>query len=382
ERILPDLGSSARGRGLRIWCAGCSTGEEPYSLAILLRDEFPEIASADATILATDVNTDFLARAVEARYTAWSFRGVEPEIIERHFSRLADGRLELHRDIARMVTFRTCNLARLPLDPAEGIEFDLVLCRNVLIYFSFKLAGEVIDSLINTVRRGGYMVVGHAEAFPALQKLEALYGKGTFFYRRPLVDPRPSQARRPRLTLSIPGLAVSPVSPALLTPSDKAPANAAAPSPVRRRTSVAPRARRSAADEALDEARTLADKGGIEEGLRLLSDRAERDNLVDERVFFLLAILADESGRAEDAVRYLKKALFLDKGLIAGHYYLGTLCERDGDAKAASRHFRNAGRLLADLPDDRLLPEMGDMTAGRLREIVETRMMELEAVEK
>jgi chemotaxis protein methyltransferase CheR len=375
ERILPDLARSGSTRGLRIWCAGCSTGEEPYSLAMLLRDEFPDIVGAGATILATDINTEFLARAAEARYTPWSFRGVELEIIERHFAKLPDGRFQLGEDIVRMVSFRPCNLARLPLDPGEGAEFDLVVCRNVLIYFSFKLAGAVVESLIGTVRRAGYLMVGHAEAFPALQKLEALYGNGTFYYRRPLVDPRPSEAARRRSMLPIPGLSVAPPPPA------KAPAPRVEPA-ARERAQGGPAAGTVRADAALCEARALADKGEVGEALRVLSGRVERDKVLDERIFFLLAILADESGRGEDAVRYLRQALFLDKGLIAGHYYLGTLCERDGDARSASRHFRNAGRLLAGLPEDRLLPEMGDMTAGRLREIVETRTRELEAVEK
>lgn len=140
EHILPELIGSRRGvqKHLRIWSAGCATGEEPYSIAILLHQVLPDLKDWDITILATDMNPRFLQRASEGVYGEWSFRDTPIWIKERYFKKKESHRFEILPQIQRMVTFSYLNLAE-DADPSflnHPQAIDVIFCRNVLIYFA------------------------------------------------------------------------------------------------------------------------------------------------------------------------------------------------------------------------------------------------------
>ncbi|MDE2258962.1 MAG: protein-glutamate O-methyltransferase CheR, partial [Betaproteobacteria bacterium] len=140
EQILPEL-VRARGeteRHLRIWSAGCCTGEEPYSIAMLLDRLIPDLKKWNVTILATDINPQFLRKAVLGVYGEWSFRNMPSWLKEQYFKRRENGRFEIQPRIRKMVTFSYLNLAEdaYPSLVNNTNAMDVIFCRNVLMYFS------------------------------------------------------------------------------------------------------------------------------------------------------------------------------------------------------------------------------------------------------
>lgn len=156
---------------LRIWCAGCATGEEPYSMAVALLEGGR--AGAGDRILATDISERALERARRGAYGAWSLRRLPAELLARHFVGEGETRA-VAPPVREMVSFAHHNLVAEP--PPAG-PFDLVACRNVLIYFAPAPAAEVLARLLGTVRPGGFLALGPVElslaASLAVERVEA-----------------------------------------------------------------------------------------------------------------------------------------------------------------------------------------------------------------
>jgi chemotaxis protein methyltransferase CheR len=165
DDVLPSLLEARRERRrLRVWSAGCAAGEEPYSVAILLERLLPEIEDWDVLVLATDISGSALQAARRGLYRRWSFREV-PEEIERTYFIDQGEHLEVIPRIRDRVSFAPHNLVgdRYPSLLSNTVEMDLVLCRNVLIYFSEAVAGGVVARLGNALADGGWLVLAPAE---------------------------------------------------------------------------------------------------------------------------------------------------------------------------------------------------------------------------
>lgn len=361
-KVLPALIEAAKdARVLNIWCAGCACGEEPYSIAVLLNDEFPQLKDWNITLTATDINTDFLARARTGVFRKWSFRGDDDAVLRRHFKKNEDGDYLLDEDIRRRVVFKHFNLfdmlsGALPVAP----HLDLLLCRNVLIYFSFQTADRIASAYREMLRPGGYLFLGHSEAFPSLASFEAVHSNATYYYRRHVKEPDRRLPARVSTTASIPGFAVSTSSVPVSFDEHG--------------TDIEARIRESA--NLLDTARSLADSGNTAEALALLDNNADSELQLDYRTHFLSALIADHAGCVMRAMESMKRAVFLEKDFIVGHYYLGILCRREGDFSAAERYLKNALRLLDELPGEAQLDEADGLTAGSLEEIVSNLLAE------
>jgi len=167
------LRTSVRGRGaaanggrrLRIWSAGCSSGEEAYSIAFTVLDELPDVAEWDVRILASDIDTDVLAQAEHGVYLAERLAGVPAQLRERYFLRgrgPSEGLVRVRPEVRRLVTFRRINLR----DESWPIRtaFDAIFCRNVLIYFDRALQHEVVERLVGFLALGGDLFLGHSES--------------------------------------------------------------------------------------------------------------------------------------------------------------------------------------------------------------------------
>ena len=167
NHIFPDLiQRKAQTKTLRICSAGCSTGEEPYSIAMLLHDLIPNIKDWDLTILGIDINSVALDKARKGLYRPWSFRGIEPEIQKRFFRQIND-QYHISDDIKTLVSFQAGNLLdNSSLNPFCYIrDIDLILCRNVFIYFSNGAVKTALDKFYNALAPMGYLLVGHAELY-------------------------------------------------------------------------------------------------------------------------------------------------------------------------------------------------------------------------
>lgn len=160
ETVLPQLVESRRTqRSLHIWSAACSTGQEPYSLAMLLMDLYPELDTWDVVIEATDINQEVLRRAETGLYSDLEIkRGVDPSML-RFFHKESDG-YRISEKARRMVKFNALNLAR-PWNLSR--RFDLVMLRNVLIYFDVATKRDILQRARQLMSPDGYLFLGAAE---------------------------------------------------------------------------------------------------------------------------------------------------------------------------------------------------------------------------
>ena len=181
QQLLPQLLRDSQGRPLRVWSAGCSSGEEPYSLAIML-DQLQ--GKNTAQVVGTDVNLAVLQTARAARYRERSLRST-PELVRQTYFTQNGAAWELLPKIRDRVNFWPENLARPSLQTRTGL--DLIVCRNVLIYFEKEVIGAVLERFMRSLRPGGYLLTGHGE----LQGLEGLpldvcCFENSLVYQRPL----------------------------------------------------------------------------------------------------------------------------------------------------------------------------------------------------
>jgi chemotaxis protein methyltransferase CheR len=166
EIVLPDIFQRKQSsKQLRIWSAGCATGAEPYSLAILMARELADrIAGWDISIRATDLNRDFLARAAEGTFRAWTLRSTSDEVKRECFSQ--DGQTwTIHPRYKQWISFEQMNLIQSELATPLGEDrpFDLILCRNVMIYFSPEMNRRLIGQFHQSLEDRGWLVVGSSE---------------------------------------------------------------------------------------------------------------------------------------------------------------------------------------------------------------------------
>jgi chemotaxis protein methyltransferase CheR len=158
-----------RKKKIRIWSAGCSTGEEPYTIALVLLEHFPEIASADVKILATDIDTTVLDKGRDGIYSAEIVSDIDTDVLKKYFLKGSgpnEGRFMVKDQVKKLVRFRRLNF----LDenfPMKG-RFDIIFCRNVIIYFDRDTQRSLFDKFHGHLEDDGYLFVGHSETLSGL----------------------------------------------------------------------------------------------------------------------------------------------------------------------------------------------------------------------
>jgi len=173
KMVLPEIEamkSKQRPKTIDVWCAAASTGEEPYTIAILLRERLTDFKSWTINFWASDINDLVLKRCKEARYNEYALRYVRPEILKRYFRDNGDGSQTLSDEIRRMVRFGRHNL----MDPFPKGQVDLLFVRNVLIYFDEESKEVVNRNILNATRPGGYVFYGESEMPPKIPEFRVI----------------------------------------------------------------------------------------------------------------------------------------------------------------------------------------------------------------
>jgi chemotaxis protein methyltransferase CheR len=187
KRVLPELHVKKfwkNPRTLRIWSAGCSTGEEPYSIAITIADSLSFADSWNVEILATDVGRQALKQAERGVYAGRSIASVSEKQLANHFS-AAEGGQQVKPRVRRMVSFAQMNLA----SPVYLGRMDAIFCMNVLIYFSEDRRRAVVQRFYETLEPGGYLFLGHSESISKMPvKFQAIVLNDCILYRKPTAD--------------------------------------------------------------------------------------------------------------------------------------------------------------------------------------------------
>jgi chemotaxis protein methyltransferase CheR len=147
---------------IRVWCAGCSTGEEPYTLVIIMKEFFKnDYNKWKSGVLATDISTTVLSKAIQGIYDPVKFKGFNAEWLRKYFKQIDENKLEINSDIKSEVIFRRFNLISSNYHFKKP--FDIIFCRNVMIYFDKETRTKVVQNLYNSLDFGGYLFIGHAE---------------------------------------------------------------------------------------------------------------------------------------------------------------------------------------------------------------------------
>ena len=388
EHVLAPLVEQRRrsGRYLRIWSAGCSTGEEPYMLAILLHRIVPDIADWNLHLLATDINPTALDRAIAGKYREWAFREAPEWLRRSYFASLPDGQTQqLIPAIRDLVQFRFLNLAdaTYPSLLNDTNAMDVIVCRNVLIYFGAEQQAQVVQRLSHALVPGGYLVTSPSESYSErfVGLAPTRYGTRTFYCKQAAAPakPRPEASRqRPVMPLPQPRPAPPQRPPQPL-------ARRPAPAPPEKPASALEQARASYASgdypatiaslEAaaqLDVAgltlltRAHANLGRWTEAVAAIQQALTRDKL-NPSLHFLEANLHQEQGQQGPAIAALQRAIYLDPTFVIAHLSLAMLYRHHGpNPAAAERHLRSATALLRQLPADAPIPESEGLLAGQL----------------
>ena len=400
NRILPELLRSRQEseKRLRIWSAGCSTGEEPYSIAILLSRMIPDLKDWNVTITATDINLRSLKKASEGLYSEWSFRNVPSWIKESYFKRTENGHYEIIPTIKKMVTFQYLNLAEdvYPSLLNNTNAMDMIFCRNVLMYFSPERAKKAIHGFYTSLLNDGWLLVSPTEAFKHITDYFTTANlSGTIFYRKDGKKQRIVEDIRfvekssyvPPVELKaefpMPFGVVAEESPPRKIEKPKAPE--APPDLYMEAVMMFGQGRYAEAAEKLIGlsmdgkgnpkalvllARACANQGRLADALKWCKKAIAADTL-NPGYHYLLAIILLENGLLEETIQSLKKALYLDPHFVLAYFVLGNIMQKQGEPEASRKYFKNAFELASAHKPEEALPESEGMTAGRLSEIIE-----------
>jgi len=325
-RALHRVARAAGSDVIRVWSAGCATGEEVYTLALLAISAFAP-GAPPVDILGTDISGAVITAAETGCYRPRAVRALEPQLRNRHLERRADGTYWVTDRLRSLARFGRHNLIHDPFPPPGEARFDLVLCRNVLIYFEPALARQVTELLGSSLRPGGTVMLGAADV---LQVSPARTG-----------GPRPPVG-----------------TPARTAAHERAPTPAGGPAPEapRQPARVLPRGplptgqRVLTRDQRLTATLTAAASGDRNEALEHAASLVEAHPL-DADAHFLHGLVALEAGEPAKARDALRQALVADPAFCIAAFTLGRAYDALGDRAAARRAYLQALRTLD--PNDR-----------------------------
>lgn len=354
EMVLPTR-IQARGtdRRLRILSAGCASGEEPHSIAILIRERFPELTSWDIEILGFDVNSSMIEKAKRARYSPWSLRETPEDLQLKYFR--GNGRdFQLDDAIRSAVRFETRNLVQ--DDPLfwQRARFDAVFCRNVTMYFTMDVARSVVARIARSLVPGGFFFLGHAETLRAISHdFHLRHTHQTFYYQRPDTYEKENAITLPleaaehnsfqqhTFELHEPNDswfgAIHRASERIanLTQEKNELAGRALP------TTILPLSNPRSVTWDRTVAIELLRREKFSEAIQLLRSLPP-ESKTDPDTQLLIAVLLTNGGDLPEAERVCQHVLHLDE-LNAGAHYLMALCrERAGDRAGAAQHDQTA----------------------------------------
>ena len=364
DMILPDLiEKRKRERSLKIWSAGCSTGEEPYSVAILLDELLMDMKDWDILILGTDINEEALEKAKTGIYTDWSFRMAEPDLKMRYFKKQNDN-LKLDEGIKNMVRFSCTNLTEDSFpNPASGIQnMDLILCRNVFIYFQKEAIALVVKKFIDTLNEGGYLMTGHGELhLHDYRPLQARIFSESVVYQKNSEHPN-SEFRNAELKEKTAEArfeeAKTEGQSKIQISESKIEENSAVRNP----------------HSLLELAQEYADKGEYKKAVDSCK-KAIAINPEEPVSYFLLSQIAEIQGNDEEAEGLLKKTMYLKPDFVPAYLEIASYYDKEGDADRAKKMRLTAIELLERLKPYDLIEPYKDITAGELLEYVRKMMM-------
>ncbi|HDD24981.1 MAG TPA: tetratricopeptide repeat protein [Chloroflexi bacterium] len=424
--VLPQIIKRRRElRTLRIWSAGCASGEEPYSIAMLLRELLPDVDEWTITILGTDVNTEALNRARKAIYSEWAFREERAKEWRKRYFRRQGNRYELIEDVKRMVTFDQLNLVEdvYPSYESNTTLMDVILCRNVMIYFTEPISRQIVEHFYDCLTQGGWLVVGHAEHSLSIYRQFRTHNfTNAILYQRddtgiekcpslsawPPAFPSFFPDTAPKQPADMPSsIPVAPTTPQAVTAPTSLPPQSVVEASTQpeiegdhvyidalgRLGHVDPieRAQELLCYGRSEEAKTLlvklvnagskdaqvyallgqahANLGEWDQAARWCRQAIRLDKL-NLDAYYILALVLQHQEALDEAIDMMKRVVYIDRHNVLGHFGLADLYRSRGQFAQALKSLDNARRLLDGCPDEEVIAGSGGITVGSLREAI------------
>lgn len=423
DRVIPEIleNKSKVSRSFRVWSAGCSTGEEPYSIAMSLLDSALDARGMRSEVLGTDVSTQALDRAKAATYPAKALASLPQNTVQRWFEPVKGG----HRPRARardIVAFSYHNLIKEPYPVVFATNWDVIFCRNVTIYFRPDSTRRVVNNFYESLNPGGYLFVGHSETLTSISdRFEPVEVGGVFLYRKPMPTPtifpsafgaKPVRTERTR-TVDLPraGGGVGGLTPRLGAPSASPGASRPRPAPRRTPVSVTP----VSADELAEieslvaqahdlleqgepaRARSVVELALVKDsrhvGALLARAHANADSgdfsaaIADAEealgikpllaaACFILGIIHLRQNDTARALAEFKRTIYIDPDFVLAHFNIANMYRTQGLADDACREYENTLRALYMSPNGEWTAFLGGFKPDLLAKTCERSLIE------
>jgi len=429
KKVLPDLieKQSKKDKSLKLWSAGCCTGEEPYTIAILLTRLIPDFENWSIRIYGTDINPDFLQKASVGVYRSWSFRGTPYWFKNKYFNKVGDNLYEIIPSIKRMVQFSYLNLVNggYPTSNDQYHNMDLIFCRNVLMYFNSRTAKTIGKKFYDSLHEDGWLIVGASETSHILfPDYISVTFPGAILYRKDsnlgfddsdITTFVPHKFRKQEIKKDIDFDTATIGKDDTLSTDDKENMlkSLLKENPLEKILSrqseynieekedgkkdeedeektlyekaivlydqgeynltiglleKIPEEKRSA-QELMLISKSFANLGDIEKALRWCEFSLQKEQL-NPIYHYFHGIILHEKGKFAKAKESLKRAVYLDPDFVISHYMLGNINRHEGKIKESNKYYENVLSLLNLYKNEDILPESEGITAGRLKELV------------
>lgn len=405
SKILPQLIEIKRKKynatkeqlTLRIWSAGCSSGEEPYSLAILIKELIHDLNKWNIFILGTDINPVSIEKAKQGIYDAWSFRQVNPTLQKQYFYQQKT-RWEVNEQIRKMVKFRCSNFfqEQFPGSMSDIHNMDIIICRNVFIYFKSQAIATSVEKFYHALNPGGYLIVGHTELQGQnIFKLQPKVFPESVVYQRNQdlqIEPLPSYSSQPKWTEEKPGLHNNTIKSKfsldnlINTQSISSLQEPVSKPPSKELTDLSlaetlfhsgdylgaiQAAKQIAAqhpnhfDAYYLIAQASANLGDYEQAI-YWCQQALKINDLSEKPYYILAHIAIKKIDFDAAKNLFKKIIYLAPSSIAAYLELSFIYEQEGNRDRAKKMQKTALELLKKLPHNVAIEPLNQITAAEL----------------
>jgi len=412
EHILPEIIERKRKNGdtnLRVWSAGCSTGEEVYSIAIVLADMIAQHDDMNVSILGTDVNPISIERAKRGRYREWSFRDMNDDFLKQWFTVDGESRYWVSDVLRDMVEFRVLNLVNRSEFPSR---IDIVFCRNVLLYFTRKAVKDIVFGFRRSLCDHGWLLpsmtetslinqpgfegvrFGDATLFRKQQGSEFMFRRssskareveqsGLSNIRSTTINEFSGNSTDPEPTATIDGHPDASSSGPERVQSEQSASIADANGDMSNvRDAVVDRENpcavslpstvcKSSASLLAEDARRLADHGKLDEALSLVEEAVLNDKM-NAHNHFILATVLRELGETTRALKSFEHALYLDQDMISAHLAIAAICKPLGRRERAKKHLQVARELLEHIEDQDAIVEHSEMSARLMANYLKT----------
>lgn len=396
QKILPELINQRRGKNeqIRIWSAGCSSGEEPYTLAILIKEHFPELNDWNIRISATDISPVAIQKALHGEYTDWSFRETGSEIKTKYFTPSGKN-WRIIPDIKKMIRFSYLNLSKnsYPSSLTDTEEMDVIFCRNVMMYFTPQVIMDVSARFKNSLCENGWLITSQVELndeyFSNFARVN--HSNGIFYQK----------TNKPEVPVKRPIDVLHHSAPVLLKKREdkkveitrtieriekKIPASKPHEKRTPAQTDPDTLFQKGHYQHCIDSClhrislgklnnkifsllvKSYANSGLFSAGEKIIVQMLDSNTATPE-MYYIYASLLSEQNDLTQAEVVLKKALYLDHKHVLSHLMLGNVFLKTEKKHLAIRHFETIIRLLNEYHENEIVPESEGLTAGRIKEL-------------